>query len=95
MKTIVIAWLEDALIPDGKPVATDLGQRPKLIPHQSAHAVVWKSEATEADFEKAVLYAKRHHGPVGRVYVYEASEQSPLERARKSIAEGKPSATSF
>lgn len=87
---IVLAWLDEIQVFNGRPYAADLGARPGMRMQLQAKAVTWLLAGTEADVEKARAHIKQQEPSTGRVYVYETSEQEPLKRAREDVLCGRP-----
>lgn len=80
--TIVIAWAEKTkLVPTGRHVMRDLNYFPEFRTDWEGRAAAYKWDGTKADIEKARAYAATD----GRqVYVYPASEEGVLDKARQA-----------
>ena len=83
IKTIVIAWTAEDCRPVGPMARIDLGERTKLEWFPVGRSAMWKNQGTDADVEKARAYAATQDGY--RVFVYPATEPTPLARARRDV----------
>lgn len=90
--TIVIAWVVEETVHDGRPYAHDLGQRPGTRVERVARAAIWLNKGTEADVVKARAYCEN---PTSRsstdpesaryAFIYPPTEKDPLGRARRDV----------
>lgn len=87
-KTIVIAWVEEVQVPDGRPFARDLGALPGMSTERVGRACVWLLKGTSDDLIKASAFVRTDH-PGGFVFEYPTTERDPLARARKDALEQK------
>ena len=84
-KTIVLAWTETVMIPDGQPVATDLGAQPNMIKQVKAYACIWLNKGDQEDTVKARTHVTAEHPLTGRIYCYTPSTKDPLGKACRAI----------
>lgn len=86
--TVVAAWTEDVreIAPGQR--SWRLGERPRLVDAKKAHAVMWTNRGTRADAARARAYVQKEHPDAGRVFVYPATEEDPLGRARRDVLTG-------
>ena len=82
---VVIAWTETVEVPDGTPVAVDLGVRRGFRSEVQAHVCMWLRKGEEADAVRARAYMASDYPETGRVFTYPTSEQDPLGRARVDV----------
>lgn len=95
--TIVVAWLDEGMVHDGRPFAADLGARPNMRVQVQAKAAMWLNKGTEADIEKARAHVAKEHPDNGRVYAYAftwsagkmAGPKDPLKQAREDVLMGR------
>jgi hypothetical protein len=85
--TVVVAWTEDEqkIAPNQKAWRHDLGERPKFVDVEKAHAAVWINRGTQADLAKAHAYIQKTYPATGHVFTYPVTEKDPLGRARRDI----------
>jgi hypothetical protein len=84
-----VAWTTVEAVPDGRPVAIDLGQRPRFVDTTTPHAAVWVLRGEQADIAKARRFIEAEHPDTGRVLVYPDGEPNPLGRARTDVLGGR------
>ena len=87
--TIVVAWLEEGQVFNGKPYAADLGARPGMRVQVQAKAAVWINDGSVEDLEKARAFVTKQEPKTGRVYVYDASIANPQKQAREDVLCGR------
>lgn len=83
---VVIAWLDEVAVHDGKMRRTDLGEPAGFVRTLVPRSVVWKLDGAAEDVEKARVWAAKQQ-PIGTVLTYDASESDPLGRARAEVVE--------
>src|SRR5271154_3617394 len=82
--TIVLAWADE----DFRVVRerrTDMGERPELETFRVGKSVMWLNRGTEADVEKAKVYARSEKDKEIRVFAYPTSNKDPLGTARRDV----------
>ena len=89
VQTIVIARVDEERVPDGRPVAVDLGARPKLVTAQVPRAAVWLLEGGRDDVRRAREYCeaananRTENAGEWHVYLFPTTEADPLGAAKK------------
>ncbi len=81
--SIVVAWVVEQMVHDGRPFARDLGQRPGMRAERVGVACMWLNAGTEEDVKKARAYCADASSRVGsdpdaprHTFVYPTREQA-------------------
>lgn len=83
-KTIIIAWTETVMVPDGRPYKVDLGYLPTMKEVKEAKAVCWLLEGDDSDVKKAEAHAK-NMSSTGRVFTFPTNHEDPMGEAKRLI----------
>lgn len=87
MKTIVIAWANERMIPIAdEHRRVDMGELPRLERKLCPSACTWVLQGTSEDVERAKSYAATITDSVGaRVYEFPENHPDPLGAARRQV----------